>query len=157
LLIKRQKASRATVPYRDAQQIGIIFSVEDKAKHETVKQLIRKFEQDGKQVQVLEFLPEKKDNYEFKFDFFSDNDLSFWGKITSGYALRFAAKPFDYVFYLDTVPNPLILHLLATSNAKCRVGRSWSEGHPYFELMVDSAGNINLMSESMYNYATQLR
>ena len=157
LLIKNQKTERATVPYKDARQVGVIFSVEDKAKHETVKQLIKKFEQDGKQVKVLEFLPEKKDNYEFKFDFFTENDLSFWGKITSADAMRFAGTPFDFVFYLDTVPNPLILHLLAASKAKCRVGRSWSEGRPFFELMVDAVGNVNLMSEIMYNYTSQLR
>ncbi len=118
---------------------------------------MRKFVEDGKQVEVIEFLPKKKDNYEFRFNFFSENDLSFSGKIVSADAISFADTPFDFLLYLDTTPNPLILHLLARSKAKCRVGRSWSEGHPYFELMIDSVGNTKVMSETMYSYVTQLR
>jgi len=156
-LIETNKPARANVPYKNAQQIGIIFTVEDKAKHETIKNLIKKFEQDGKQSEVIEFLPEKKDNYEFKFNFFTENDLSFWGNIVSVDALKFIETPFDFLLYLDTSPNPLILHLLARSKAKCRVGRSWSEGHPYFELMIESVGNVNVLAETMYNYITQLR
>jgi hypothetical protein len=157
LLLRRNKSARVTVPYKEASHIGIIFSVEDKVKHETVKQLIKKFEHDGKKVEVIEFLPEKKDNYEFRFDFFSDQDLTFWGKINSPDALKFAETPFDFLFYLDMTPNPLILHLLARSKSKCRVGRSWTEGRPYFEFMIESVGDTRVMSETMYNYTTQLR
>ncbi|MBA4056735.1 MAG: hypothetical protein C0490_18620, partial [Marivirga sp.] len=82
-ILKNSKTQRSNVSYNNAQRIGIIFSVEDKGKHETVKELIKKFEHDGKQVQVIEFLPDNKENYEFRFDFFTENDLSFWGKITS--------------------------------------------------------------------------
>lgn len=157
MALKYNKGLRENVPYENAQQIGIIFSVEDKAKHETVKELIKKFEQDGKQVQVLEFLPEKKDNYEFRFDFFTEKDLSFWGNITSSGALKFADTPFDFLFYLDITPNPLILHLLARSKAKCRVGRSWDDDRPYFEFMIDSVANVKVMTETMYKYTTQLK
>jgi hypothetical protein len=156
-ILKNNKTQRSNVSYNKAQQIGIIFSVEDKGKHETVKELVRKFEQDGKQVKVLEFLPEKKENYEFKFDFFSERDLSFWGNITSADALKFADTPFDFLFYLDTVPNPFILHLMARSKSKCRVGRSWEDGRSYFEFMIESVANIKVMVETMYKYTVQLK
>lgn len=157
LVLKYNKAQRANVSYKSAQQIGIIFTVEDRAKHETVKELIKKFEQDGKQVQVIEFLPDKKDNYEFKFNFFTEKDLSFWGNITSTDALKFADTAFDFLFYLDTTPNALILHLLARSKAKCRVGRSWDDDRSYFEFMIESEANIKVMVETMYKYTTQLK
>lgn len=157
LVLKYNKAQRANVSYQSAQQIGIIFTVEDRAKHETVKELIKKFEQDGKQVQVIEFLPDKKDNYEFKFNFFTEKDLSFWGNITSTDALKFADTAFDFLFYLDTTPNDLILHLLARSKAKCRVGRSWDDDRSYFEFMIESEANIKVMVETMYKYTTQLK
>ena len=145
------------MPYKNAKQIGVIFTVEDKAKHETVKEFIRKFESDGKQVKVIEYLPADKQNYEFKFDFFTDNDLSFWGNITSNDALKFVDIPFDYLFYLDTEPNALMLHLLARSKAKCRVGRQWDSGHSYFEFMLESANNIKTLLEIMHRYVIQLR
>lgn len=156
-ILKHSNTQRSNVSYDNAQRIGIIFSVEDKGKHETVKDLIKKFEHDGKKVQVIEFLPKKKENYEFKFDFFTENDLSIWGKLTSPGALKFADTPFDFLYYLDTDPNPLILHILALSKARCRVGRSWDSGHPYFEFMIESVANIKVMVEIMYKYTVQLK
>lgn len=155
--LQHNTASRMNVPYKDSRQIGIVFTVEDKIKHETVKDLIRKLETDGKQVQVIEFLPERKENYEFKFDFFTENDLSFWGSITSPQANKFVNAPFDFIICLDTMPNPLILHLLAACKAKCRVGPSWEDGHPYFELMIEPSASIKVMAETMYQYTTQLK
>ncbi|HMG92573.1 MAG TPA: hypothetical protein VK589_21095 [Chryseolinea sp.] len=157
MLLRNNKTPRTNVPYKKAHQIGIIFSVEDKVKHDNVKDLIKKFEQDGKQVTVIEFLPENKDNYEFKFDFFTEKDLSFWGNITSSGALKFADTSFDFLYYLDATPNPLILHLLALSKAKCRVGKSWDDGTSYFEFMVESVGNIKAMIETMYKYTALLK
>lgn len=156
-LLRNNKASRTSVPYKSAQNIGIIFSVEDKVKHDTVKDLVKRFEQDGKKVQVIEFLPEDKQNYEFKYNFFTEKDLSFWGNITSNDALKFADIPFDFLYYLDVEPNPLILHLLAKSKAVCRVGRSWDEGHSYFEFMVESGNNVREMIDTMYKYSIQLK
>lgn len=155
--LKKNRAQRSNLPYDHARTIGIIFTVEDKQKHQVVKDFIRHFEQDGKQVQVLEYLPEKKDNYEFKFDFFTEKDISLWGNITSTNALAFADAPFDFLFYLDLTPNPMILHLLARSKAKCRVGRSWDDGHDYFELMIESVNNNQALFDTMYKYTTQLK
>ena len=156
-LLKQNKAPRTNVTYKDSQPIGIIFTVEDKNKHETVKDLIKKLESDGKQVQVIEFLPEAKENYEFKFDFFTEKELSLFGAITSHQANKFANTAFDFVFCLDAVPNPLVLHLLALSKARCRVGSSWEASRPFFELMIESNPNIRTMAETMYQYTTQLK
>ena len=62
--LKKNLVDRTSIGFRRANSIGIIFSVEDKQKHEDIKEFIRALEQDGKKVQVLEFLPRKKDNYE---------------------------------------------------------------------------------------------
>jgi len=157
MLLRNDKTPRTNVSYKKAQQIGIIFSVEDKLKHENVKELIKKFEHDGKHVSVIEFLPDNKDNYEFKFDFFTERDLSFFGKITSNDALKFANMPFDFLYYLDVTPNPLILYLLALSKAKCRVGKSWDDGRSYFEFMVESDANNKVMIDTMYKYTALLK
>jgi len=156
-LLKRNKTLRANLSYKKAQSIGIIFSVEDKIKHDAVKELIKKFEHDGKSVQVIEFLPNKKENYEFLFDFFSDKDLSFWGNITSDSALKFSDTPFDFLYYIDGAPNPMILNLLARSKSKCRVGKFWEEGSPFFELMIESNGNMRALMDNMYTYTSQLK
>jgi hypothetical protein len=155
--LKKNKALRANLPYKKALTVGIIFTVEDKQKHFIVKDFIKKLELDGKTIQVLEYLPAKTENYEFKFDFFSDKDVSFWGNITNNIALQFAESAFDFLYYIDLTPNPLILHLLAQSKAKCRVGRNFDDGQSYLELAIDAVGNNQSLTDEMYKYTTQLK
>jgi hypothetical protein len=143
--------------YKRVQSIGIIFSVEDKQKHEDIKDFIRHLEQDGKKVQVLEFLPRKTDNYEFLFDFFSDKDLSFWGHITSNEARKFIEVPFDFLYYIDRQSNPMILHLLALSKARCRIGKFAEPESDFFELMIEHKGTTRGLIDSMYQYSKQIR
>jgi hypothetical protein len=155
--LKKNKITRASTPFKQASNIGIIFTVDDKEKHEAIKDLIHQLERDGKKVQVLEFLPEKKTNHEFKFDFFTVKDISFWGDLIAPNALKFADTPFDYLFYIDKESNPLILHLLARCKARCRVGKFNDEVRPYFEMMIEQNGTIRGVIETMYNYTSQLR
>lgn len=155
--LKKNKTSRSTVPYAQALNVGVIFTVEDKQKHDAIKEFIKKLEHDGKKVQVIEFLPKNKENFEFRFDFFSETDLSFWGKITAENAIRFSDKPFDFLFYIDISPNPFIMYLLARGKARCRVGRSWSDTRSYFEFMIESINSNQSLIEGMYKYTAQLR
>ncbi len=155
--LKKNKSLRASIPYSQAKTFGILFSVEDKQKHNAVKEFIHQLEQDGKTVKVLEYLPLKKENYEFMFDFFTVKELSFWGKINSDIAQKFSETPFDYLFYLDREFNPLALHVMATSKAHCRVGRFHENESGYFELMIEQNGTDKGLMDSMYKYTTQLK
>lgn len=155
--LKNNKTVRASTPYKQAVTMGIIFTVEDKQKHDAIKEFIHQMEQDGKKVQVLEFLPEQKTNHEFKFDFFTIKDVSFWGSLEASNALKFAEAPFDYLFYIDQESNPLILHLLARSKAHCRVGRFNEEESEYYEFMIEQNGTTKGLLDNMYNYTRQLR
>jgi hypothetical protein len=155
--LKHNKASRASQPYKHAKQIGIIFTVEDRKKHDEIKEFIKKLEHEGKQVKVMQYLPKDKENYEFLFDFFTDKDLTFWGHITSDTANRFIEVPFDFLFYLDTTPNPLIMNLIARSKAKCRVGQFWQSSEPFFELMIGSNNGTRSLIDGIYKYTSLLK
>jgi hypothetical protein len=155
--LRRNKAVRTSLPYKQAMNVGVIFSVEDKTKHDEIKDFIKHLEQDGKHVKVMSFLPRHKDNYEFMFDFFTEKDLSFWGNITSSAATRFADTPFDFLYYLVTAPNPFILNLIAQSKARCRVGKFWDQGKRYFEMMIESTHELKSLIEGMYKYTRELR
>jgi hypothetical protein len=155
--LKKSSAVRATIPYSAAKQIGILFTVEDKLKHQQVKDFITKLQHDGKQVQVLEFLPKKKENPEFMFDFFTVEDLSFWGKINSTSAEKFQNTNFDYLFNIDTKVNPLIQYLLANCKANCRVGRYQPDASAYFELMIETNESTQGLMDNMYDYTKKLR
>lgn len=155
--LKSNKSLRSSIPYQQALTVGILFSVEDKQKHEAIKDFIKLLEQDGKKVSVLEFLPKQKDNYEFKFDFFTIKDLSFWGKVNSPDADKFMEIPFDYLYCIDNASNPLIMHLLAKSKARCRIGKFSKEDQPFFELMIEQNGSVKNLIDSMYKYSKQLK
>ncbi|MBI1768197.1 MAG: hypothetical protein HYR67_07465 [Bacteroidetes bacterium] len=155
--LKKNNALRTSLPYQQAHNVGVLFTVEDKQKHLDVKEFIHLLEQDGKKVQVLEYLPLRKENYEFKFDFFTIKDLTFWGNINSTQAQKFLETPFDYLFYIDKEPNPLALYLLAASKAHCRVGRFVDKDEPFFEMMIGQNGTTKGLIETMYKYAKQIR
>lgn len=155
--LKKNKAPRGNVAYKHAQSIGIIFSVEDRQKHDLIKDMVKHFEQDGKKVQVLEFLPKKKENYEFLFDFFTIENLTFWGNINSDQALKFSNIPFDYLFCVDSQSNPLLLNLLARSKAHCRVGKYHEQESSFFELMIEEKNGTRSLVDNMYKYTKQLK
>ena len=155
--LKRNKALRVSLPYKQALNVGIIFSVEDKAKHDEIKDFIKRLEQDGKHVTVMSFLPKNKDNYEFLFDFFTDKDLSIWGQLTSNSATRFANNQFDLLYYIDITPNPFILNLLARSKAKCRVGKFWEKNQGFFEMMIETKDGLKSLIDVMYKYTSALK
>ena len=154
--LKSNTSLRTSLPYQQAKNIGIIFTVEDKRKHDEVKEFVRRLELEGKAVTVLCFLPRNKDNYEFLYDFFTDKELSFWGTITSESALRFANTSFDYLFYLDVTPNPFILNIIARSKAHCRVGRHFDNGEPYFEFMLQMSAETRSLIDSIHRYTSRL-
>lgn len=155
--LKKNKSVRASLPYADTKSIGIVFTVEDRVKHELIKDLIHKLEHDGKKVQVITFLPNKKENHDFMFDFFSLKDISFFGEITSHNTIKFADTPFDYLFCIDTEPSKMIQYLLARSKSKCRIGKFNEGQEAYFEMMIDSTKNIKEYIDSLYKYTKQLK
>jgi hypothetical protein len=155
--LKKNKSIRVSLPYKQAISVGVIFSVEDKSKHDEIKDFVKRLEHDGKQVVVISFLPKNKDNYEFMYDFFTDKDLTFWGTLTSNAALKFADLPFDLLYYIDTTPNPYILNLLARSKAKCRVGKFWENSESFFEMMIENKNGTHSLIDTMYKYTRALK
>ncbi|ELR71489.1 hypothetical protein C900_02552 [Fulvivirga imtechensis AK7] len=156
-LVTNNTVVRRSISYSEARSIGIIFSIEDLKKHETIKKFIKQLEKDGKKTQVLAFLPKGHQNFEFLFDFFTVKDISFWGNFTASQVMEFAQKPFDFLFYMDTVSNPLIKNILAMSKARCRIGKFDDENSAVCELMIQTTnGSTQELASEMYRYTKLL-
>lgn len=110
------------IGYNQAKSVGLLFTIEDLEKHKAIKKFIKILENEGKQVQVLTFLPSDKENHEFLFDFIAENDFNFWGKLSNETALRFIENKFDFLLHLDYTQTDFIDNILSKSQAKCRVG-----------------------------------
>ncbi len=153
-LVKKNQVIRSSMAYNQVNTVGILFTVDTREKHEIIKHLVKQLETDGKKVEVLSYLPKKKENHEFLFDFFTANDLSFWGNYTSEAVLKFVEKPFDYLFYIDEQSNLLIRNLLAMSKAKCRVAKYDNCNEQFSEMMVQVPGKNQMkhLVDEMYRY-----
>ena len=155
--LKKNKTPRFSQTYKKMKSVGILFTVDDKKKHEQIKSLIKKLEHDGKEIHVLCLLPPKKENHEFLFNFFTKNDLNFWGKIESTDVIKFINQPFDLLFIPDDATELMLKYILAACKAKCRVGKSSEKTKDLFEMMINVNNSKNLLIEEMYRYTYQLK
>ena len=155
---KKNKAPRSSVNYETVVHIGVLFTIENKDKHECIKTLIKRFEEDGKSVEVLAYLPKNSENHEFLFDFFTAKDISLWGKFTSDTISNFSKNSFDYLFYIDQQSNLILRSILAMSKAKCRIAKSDVLNAPYSEMMVQVSedSSIKKLIDEMYRYTKML-
>jgi hypothetical protein len=156
-LVNKNQTLRTSLPYLAVATIGILFTVEDKQKHEYIKELMKQLEADGKKVSVICFLPDGKENYEFKFNYFNKRDLTFWGNLTSADALEFVDTPFDLLYCLDLHPNTFIQNVLARSKAKCRIGKHFNDGEAYLEMMIENVSENKSLIAEIHRYSKQLR
>lgn len=152
-LIKKSQTVRRSVSYAQAKNVGIIFSIDDLKKHDAIKKLIKQLEQDGKEVHTLAYLPNGHQNFEFMFDFFTSEDVTFWGNFTARQVHDFTERSFDYLFYPDEISNPLIRTILAMSNARCRIGKYDELNSQFCELMIRMQNDsIRELVDNMYKY-----
>jgi len=148
--IKRDKLKRDSIGFNDARFFGIIFTADSHDKFERIKMLVKDLESLGKNVDVISYLPKGKNNFEFLFNIFTAQDISFFGKFVNEDVSKFIQKKFDYLLCLDAKILPVIENVLALSQAHCRMGR-YNELHkPLFEFMIsqdDSKNSIHLIDE----------
>lgn len=155
--LKKNQGNRGSTPFKRATEIGILFSVEDREKHEAIKEFVKSLEIQQKRVQVIGFLPKKKENFDFLFNFFTEEDVSTWGNIKSPDAIRFSNTAFDYLYCFDVKPNPFIQNILARSVAKCRIGQFWKDGEQYLDLMIANVASTKSLIQEAYKYTKDLK
>jgi len=157
-LLKANRSKRETVSYEEVKEIGILFTIVDRDKHNAIKKLAKQFKEDGKKVEVLGFLGKGKENYDFLYNYISSADISALGKMTSGSAITFAQRNFDYLFYVDLHPNIYLENILAMSKAKCRVGIYEKNKNDFFDFMLNISREkkISALIDQMYFYTKKL-
>jgi hypothetical protein len=152
----KKKIEKPYTYFDQAKQIGILFTVVDKEKHDLIKDFIKQLESAGKKVTVLTFLPKKKENFEFKFDYVTEKDFSYSGKLNSDEGLKFVKQNFDFLFYLDLEPNLYTINILSSCSAKCRAGKYQDQKSGLLEFMLKSNEKIDLKTliNQLYHYIT---
>lgn len=142
--LKKSTVSRENISFRKARSIGIIYSWEGKRKAEIIDDFIKEMEVSGKIVDTLCFSRVDLKIIPVEIDFFSDKDFDGFGKIKNEKLLRFSNLKFDFLFHLDTLPNPYIENLLALSHARCRVSRADYTRKEFYDFMIHIRGQIGI-------------
>jgi hypothetical protein len=155
--LKKNKTMRFSQPYKNIKSVGIIFTADDRRKHEQIKSFIKMLEHDGKEIMALCYLPPKKENLEFLFNYYTKKDLNFWGKIESDDVVKFINEPFDLLFNPDSNADNMLKYILAASKAKCRIGKANDKQRSLFEMMIDTHNSNNILTEEMYKYTNRLK
>ncbi|GJM29246.1 MAG: hypothetical protein DHS20C17_18810 [Cyclobacteriaceae bacterium] len=152
-LLTENQSSGNTVDYPNARAIGILFTQTDRIKYQAIRNLVRQFKSDEKNVEVLCFLEKGGENYDFRYDYITSSDVGFWGNMQSSSALKFAGHRFDYLFYLDLKKNLYLENVMAMSNASCRIGFYKKQNDNLLDLMIQVKGGAsieNAIDQIMY-------
>lgn len=160
-LIKAGRAVRTSVGFQQAQNMGILYNANNPQKHEAARCLASQLNKMGKQVAGLCYATAPIQSTNPAFPTITHHDLRLWGTITNPQARAFINTPFDYLFQIDLVGDPVVDYLLAKSQAKCRVGYYDTVRTSLFEMMVTfdkrpDSNEINALTAQMVHYAQLL-
>lgn len=153
---------RTNVGFRQAQNVGILYSAGTLQKHDAALYLSAQLKKLGKEVMGLCYATASAQVANSTFPVITDGDIKLWGTITHPQAKTFIDTPFDYLYQLDLEEDPILNYLLAKSSAKCRVGYYTATRASLFEVMVtfnekQNDNNMNALIEQMLHYTQLLR
>ncbi|MFY0627265.1 MAG: hypothetical protein JXR07_13275 [Reichenbachiella sp.] len=156
--LKRNDAIRISDGFQNAKKIGVIYTQSVDLDMEVVNEFIKKLESAGKTVQTITFISKVKKTDSFDFPFFTENDFSANGKWRKPEVENFKKEAFDYLISLDQETNKYTRNILASSKAKCRVGKFEEGFDQYFELMIDhSDNNFEAFIDQLFHYLKSVR
>lgn len=135
-LLKARYTVRTNVGFRQAHNLGILYQGDSQKKHEAIHDLVHQLSQLGKKVTALCYTPPSAPVINLSMPTITHQDVGLLGKITNPQAQVFISTPFDYLYQVDLVSNPVLDYLVAKSQAKCRVGYYTPTRVALFEVMV---------------------
>lgn len=158
-LQKENQVRRSSINYRQAKNIGMLFSMSRLEDYEALRAFEKKLKAEGKELQVLCFLPKDVENFGLYYDFFTEKDFGKLGSVQAENIRSFIDQPFDMLLCMDCQPNQYLQYILAASKARFRIGCSNTEEVvSYFELMVrlpERTGVPELINQ-IYHYSNKV-
>lgn len=145
LLLRSQSAlrnnttSRVMLRYERAKNIGVLFNSKYEGRDAMViNQFFKRLREEGKNVKSLTYFPQERSNpFDFKFDHFTNKDLTMLGEFKTEVVDRFVSTEFDYLYCLNDSPFLPFDYILAQSKARFRIGIYQPEQSGVFELMIN--------------------
>jgi hypothetical protein len=150
---------RNTVNYHQVNQIGILFHLTEEVDSEPLARFIKKLEQDHKKLKILTYFEQYTSHpYHFYIDYFQKSDINLQGEINSPKMNQFLDTQFDFLFCIESEPQPIFDIVLSQSKANCRIGLFDEKRTNLFEMMVQNPDwkNLNHTLDQMLKYTKLL-
>lgn len=153
----KKKAERGSKAYQDAKRFGILYTYSTEKNHKLAYEWIEELRKDGKEVEVITFIPKVKKDDTFDYPFFSERDFRNSGWVKQE-VVDFKEAAFDFLISLDKGLDKFTMNILATCKSKCRVG-VYAEGFSqYFEMMINyDKDDFKSLLKEMHHYLKELR
>lgn len=135
-LAKADRVIRLSVGYKQAQLLGLLYTYEDAQKDAAILRFIDQIKATGRKLHTLCYITAKDKLYGGSYRSFTQHDISIFGKFMNKQVADFLSTPFDYLYHVDLVSNPMLDYVLAKCSAKCRVGKFDATRASLFEIMV---------------------
>jgi hypothetical protein len=132
------QVKRYALNYEDIKTVGILFNSMDEECHGALNYWVKILKQDGKKVRAMAYFEEKHSNpYDFKFDFFTKEDLRRGEQVSTREVESFIQERFDYLYCVSLQHFKPFDYIMRHSHAKCRIGSFYEDDteRPY-ELMI---------------------
>lgn len=159
-LIKKSQTVRVSVGYAQAQRIGILYTQGDAEKKEAVQALATQMQEMGKELDTLCYIAQAGTAQPEVCPTLTPAAISLWGRARDAAVHRWLTTPFDYLYHVDAVSDPVLDYCLAACQAKCRVGLLDMCRVGLFEIMVALASSKphtpSHLMEVMLHYTKQL-
>lgn len=150
----KKGADRKTISFENATSIGLLF--DDDTNYQKSKTFIETLSNTGKTISILIKSTEKEAPSEKHF---SIKQCKWHGKIDNEHVNKFIKTSFDYLFLLNKNPHYLSEYIVASSQAKCRVGIHHEGKEAFFELMFNykQKQSIDSFYKTVEEYLTKIK
>lgn len=151
--LEGQKTQRTLTNLKDAKSIGIVYDSTNPDNDIIITKFAEQLRQQGKTVEILGFVNDKKIDHKADILVFNPKQLS-WTQVPSDERVEaFANKNFDLLFAAFTSLSLPLEYVARVSKAKWRVGVYDDKKTDYYEMMIkvgDNAGVQYFLEQSTH-------
>jgi hypothetical protein len=158
--LRNNATSRVMLQYERAKNIGVLFNSKYEGKEaQAINHFLKRLREEGKNVKALSYFPQERSNpFDFKFDYFTNKDLTVLGQFKNEVVDRFVSTDFDYLYCLNDASFLPFDFILAQSKARFRIGIYQPEEPGLFELMINPVPGQELATviDDMLSYTRRI-
>lgn len=105
-----------------AKTVGILFDAADLENRKFVLKYAEQLKKEGKKVHLLAYIPDVDQDANFDFDFFTNKDIDWAGRVKEEASKNFLATQYDMFICLKTQTDPQFEYISLQTKAAMRIG-----------------------------------